>query len=290
MEQEGIMAKICFVAVILLAATTSVKAQATENNEQCTGESHEITFEAYNEEELRKKLEDIFTPILINNPNAELSISSGFDRNGANNPSVSFSTENEATDIATTDPITTENQESPSDFSNATSANTSLATATVDPSTVIGEDTLSTADLPEACGGVIYNQTCYEAIIRDRSVYYPSGAKSACKAKGWEIADIYDASHYDIIVNYILEEILVPPFFTKIYLWTGMTYKENQVVLSTGRNITLPDRVWCSDCPHKNDASFFHIRIWVDYSPVIAFGGLQNWRDVRIRGVLCRIP
>nr|XP_039258426.1 uncharacterized protein LOC120334972 isoform X2 [Styela clava] len=236
MEQEGIMAKICFVAVILLVATTSVIAQATENNEQCTGESHEITFEANNEEELRKKLEDIFTPILTNNPNADLSISLDLDQNGAKYPS-----------------------------------------------TTTQQDTTT-------CIGVTHNSTCYVVIYNNRTSYYLSGAESACKAQGWVIADIFDASHYDIIVNYIRKRILISHFFPSIFLWTGMTYKENQVVLTMGENITLPDRIWFPDYPYKNDASRSLIRIWVDVDPKSKTQGLQNWLIAYSYGVLCRVP
>nr|XP_039264640.1 uncharacterized protein LOC120340447 [Styela clava] len=79
---------------------------------------------------------------------------------------------------------------------------------------------------------VTYKKKCYRAVVYDvRNVTFHD-AKAICKSMNGKPANIYDLKHYQLLLPYLRS--LIPAGQTWIYIWTGMEYKNNQLLLSNG--------------------------------------------------------
>nr|XP_039255172.1 uncharacterized protein LOC120332036 [Styela clava] len=92
--------------------------------------------------------------------------------------------------------------------------------------------------------GVTYNSKLFRAVVYDDAYKVDvNDAPSICKSLNYgKPANIYDLAHYQLLLPYL--RLLIADGWTKINLWTGMGYKNNQLLLSSGRPITIATEVW----------------------------------------------
>nr|XP_039270488.1 uncharacterized protein LOC120345142 [Styela clava] len=100
-------------------------------------------------------------------------------------------------------------------------------------------------------------------------------------------ANIYDLAHYQLLRTYFRS--LIPAVWARIDIWTGMEYKNNQLLLSSGDPITMATEVWYPGYP-RFDASFTNVAVGVNEAPEYEDQGMYNhlpsWS---LHGVICEI-
>ncbi|XP_077968730.1 uncharacterized protein LOC120345142 [Styela clava] len=98
-------------------------------------------------------------------------------------------------------------------------------------------------------------------------------------------ANIYDLAHYKWLLPHI--RLLIPAEW--ISIWTGMEYKNNQLLLSSGGPTTIATEVWYPGYP-KSDASWTNVGVDVNKDPESASQGMFNEKPSGPRyGVICEI-
>nr|XP_039274217.1 uncharacterized protein LOC120348156 [Styela clava] len=168
-------------------------------------------------------------------------------RNQTENEST---TENTTPVIATTQGLSTKETET-------TTENTTPVIAT-------------TQGLPTKECGFIYKLKCFRAIVYDTRNVSLSVAESICKNK---LANIYDITHYQLLRDYLRP--MIPDWWPRIGIRTGMTYKNGQKYSTTGQPISMPPEVWYPGTPHI-DASYTTVGVGVSRDPEYAYQGVYN--------------
>nr|XP_039258294.1 uncharacterized protein LOC120334847 [Styela clava] len=100
-------------------------------------------------------------------------------------------------------------------------------------------------------------------------------------------ANIYDLKHYQLLLPYLRS--LMPAGQKWIGIWTGIEYKNNQLLLSGGKPITIATEVWYPSFP-VSDASWNNVGVYVNKDPEDAIQGMFNIAPSYNRnGVICEI-
>nr|XP_039255400.1 uncharacterized protein LOC120332263 [Styela clava] len=134
-----------------------------------------------------------------------------------------------------------------------------------------------------------YDSKCFRLVVYDAWNVTFNDAESICKLMyNGKPANIYDLTHYLILLSHMRP--LIPTGQTYTYIWTGMEYKNNQLLLSSGRNITLATEVWYPGLLHP-DASSTNVAVIVyKYSENTLDRGLYNGPpSSATNGVICEI-
>ncbi|XP_077968732.1 uncharacterized protein LOC120345114 [Styela clava] len=98
-------------------------------------------------------------------------------------------------------------------------------------------------------------------------------------------ANIYDLAHYKWLLPHL--RLLIPAEW--ISIWTGMEYKNNQLLLSSGGPITIATEVWYPNYP-ITAASRTNVVVLVNMDPEYAFQGMFNVPPYdSFHGVICEI-
>ncbi|XP_077976231.1 uncharacterized protein LOC120341307 [Styela clava] len=141
---------------------------------------------------------------------------------------------------------------------------------------------------------VTYKKKCYRAVVYDvRNVTF-TDAKAICKSKNGKPANIYDLKHYQLLLPYLRSPIPGGgwPYIAGqilMRIWTGMEYKNNQLLLSNGKPITIATEVWFPDYPSP-EASRTNVGVVVDKDPEYADQGMFNRSPSHsFHGVICEI-
>ncbi|XP_077976171.1 uncharacterized protein LOC144432034 [Styela clava] len=134
---------------------------------------------------------------------------------------------------------------------------------------------------------VTYKKKCYRAVVYDVANVTFTDAKAICKSMNGKAANIYDLKHYQLLIPYLRS--LIPAGEPGMYIWTGMEYKNNQLLLSNGRPITIATEVWHPSYP-GSEASRTNVGVGVDKDPESAYQGMFNVPpSYRTYGVICEI-
>ncbi|XP_077969343.1 uncharacterized protein LOC120344921 [Styela clava] len=136
--------------------------------------------------------------------------------------------------------------------------------------------------------GVVYNSKCYRAVVYKTDNVTFNVTEPICKSFNYgKPANIHDLMHYLLLRTYLLS--VIPDGMSGIDVWTGMEYKNNQLLLPNGGAVTLPPEVWHPGYP-KSDASHTNVVIAVNKDPDYEFQGVFNggpfWEEF---GVICEI-
>ncbi|XP_077976375.1 uncharacterized protein LOC120340448 [Styela clava] len=134
---------------------------------------------------------------------------------------------------------------------------------------------------------VTYKKKCYRAVAYDVTNVNFNDAKAICKSMNGKPANIYDLKHYQLMLPYLRS--LIPGGWGLIDIWTGMEYKNNQLLLSNGRPITIATEVWYPKSP-GSEASWTNVGVYVDKDPENAYQGMINkYPSSSFHGVICEI-
>ncbi|XP_039249132.2 uncharacterized protein LOC120326844 isoform X2 [Styela clava] len=134
---------------------------------------------------------------------------------------------------------------------------------------------------------VTYNSRCYRVLLYDTKNVTFNDAESICKStNNGNPANIYDFDVYKLLFTHVRSVISDR---TRTSLWTGMEYKNNQLLLSSGGAVTLPTEVWYPHHP-KNISSHTNVSVHVQKDPGAKNQGILNVAPTQEkRGVFCEI-
>nr|XP_039258175.1 uncharacterized protein LOC120334743 [Styela clava] len=134
---------------------------------------------------------------------------------------------------------------------------------------------------------VTYKEKCFQAVVYDVWNITFNNAEPTCESMNGKPANIYDLKHYQLLLPYLRS--LMPACRTYIYIWTGMEYKNNQLLLSNGRPITIATEVWVPNYP-VSEASWTNVGVRVNKDPGYAYQGMINDPpSYTNNGVICEI-
>ncbi|XP_077975502.1 uncharacterized protein LOC120332253 [Styela clava] len=133
---------------------------------------------------------------------------------------------------------------------------------------------------------VKYDSKCFRIVVYGTLNVTFNDSESICKSMNiGEPANIYNLTHLQLLLTHLRP--LIPAGWTWIGIWTGMVYKNNQLLLSSGGSITLATEVWYPDFPDP-DASYTNVGVAVFKDPT--YQGIFNETPTfSIHGVICEI-
>nr|XP_039253900.1 uncharacterized protein LOC120330966 [Styela clava] len=134
---------------------------------------------------------------------------------------------------------------------------------------------------------VTYKKKCYRAVVYDvRNVTFHD-AKAICKSMNGKPANIYDLKHYQLLLPHLRS--VIPAGRTWMWFWTGMKYKNNQLLLFGGKPITIATEVLHPYYP-RSYASLTNVAVGINKDPEDARQGMLNYLpSLSIHGVICEI-
>ncbi|XP_077969258.1 uncharacterized protein LOC144422991 [Styela clava] len=90
---------------------------------------------------------------------------------------------------------------------------------------------------------ITYKSKCFRIVVYStRNVTFNDG-KPICKSmNNGKPANIYDLTHFQLLARYLRS--LISAGGRHIQIWTGMEYKNNQLLLSSGEPITIATEKW----------------------------------------------
>ncbi|XP_039248842.2 uncharacterized protein LOC120326589 isoform X2 [Styela clava] len=100
---------------------------------------------------------------------------------------------------------------------------------------------------------VTYKKKCYRIVVYDRQNINLNKAESICKSMNGKLANIYDLKHYQLLRTH--QRSMIPAGRSGIATWTGMKYKNNQLLLSSGEPITIAKEVWFYTFPESTTSN-----------------------------------
>nr|XP_039250115.1 uncharacterized protein LOC120327820 [Styela clava] len=140
--------------------------------------------------------------------------------------------------------------------------------------------------LPENCD-VIFDQKCFRVIVYPTQNITLPIAKSICSNMGRNLANVYNEDHYRMLMSYMRAKIY--PEISYFSVWTGMTFENDRIHLTSGEPSTLPTSVWYPNLP-VNFKGINYIGIDVNRNPNALNQGLFNaLPNNEYHGALCEL-
>nr|XP_039249131.1 uncharacterized protein LOC120326844 isoform X1 [Styela clava] len=132
---------------------------------------------------------------------------------------------------------------------------------------------------------VLYNSRCYRVLLYDTKNVTFNDAKLICESMNdGKPANMYDFAVYKLLLTHVRSVIS-----GGTSIWTGMEYKNNQLLLSSGGAVTLPTEVWLPHYP-KSTASRRNVAVYVKKNSDEKDQGILNVAPIQEkRGVFCEI-
>nr|XP_039264565.1 uncharacterized protein LOC120340387 [Styela clava] len=135
---------------------------------------------------------------------------------------------------------------------------------------------------------VIYDSKCFQIVAYETGNVTFTDVEPTCKSKNiGKLANIHDLAHYKLLVSYIRS--LIPAGRSDIYIWTGMEYKNNKLLLNDGRPYTIATNVWYPGHP-SSAAPRTSVAIYLRKDPGYAYQGMfsehPSWTK---HGVICEM-
>nr|XP_039274080.1 uncharacterized protein LOC120348037 [Styela clava] len=130
--------------------------------------------------------------------------------------------------------------------------------------------------------GVVYNSSCFQAIVYDVKNVSSSDAESLCENK---LANIYDVTHYNLLRDYLRS--IIPDGLAGVFVRTGMTYKNDQLYSTMGQAMFLPTEVWYPDHPSSH-ATYTIVVVLVKRNQEDKYQGIfNNSPSQHYNGAIC---
>ncbi|XP_077968519.1 uncharacterized protein LOC144422686 isoform X2 [Styela clava] len=135
---------------------------------------------------------------------------------------------------------------------------------------------------------VTYKTKCFRAVVYGTDNVTFNDAEPICKSmNNGKPANIYDLALYQMLLPYLRS--MIPAGLSYIRVWTGMEYKNNQLLLSSGGPITIATEVWRPTHP-RTDASRTNVGISANKDPENEHQEMFNYSPSWfINGYLCEI-
>ncbi|XP_039269713.1 uncharacterized protein LOC120344517 [Styela clava] len=135
---------------------------------------------------------------------------------------------------------------------------------------------------------VTYKTKCFRIVVYDTRNVTFNDAQPICKSmNNGKLANIYDLAHYQSLRTYLRS--LIPASSTYKAIWTGMQYKNNQLLLSSGEPTSIATEVWYPGYP-KSDASWTNVGVDVNKDPEFSRQGMFNEQpSYSLHGIICEI-
>ncbi|XP_077974661.1 uncharacterized protein LOC120329604 [Styela clava] len=144
-------------------------------------------------------------------------------------------------------------------------------------SVIVATQGLST----EECG-LFYNSKCFQAIVYKARNVSLSVAETLC---GNKLANIYDVTHYNLVLDYLRS--MIPDGRSWIWIRAGMTYKNGQLYSTTGQAMSLSAQVWRENYPNS-DASYTTVVVDVNQDSKDEDQGIYNTPTSNVyHGAIC---
>ncbi|XP_077973559.1 uncharacterized protein LOC120334796 [Styela clava] len=136
---------------------------------------------------------------------------------------------------------------------------------------------------------VKYDSKCFRSVVYAEANVTFNVGKFICKSmNNGKPANIYDLAHLQMLLS-DLRSLKADAGRKYIRVWTGMEYKDNQLLLSSGEPITIATGFWHVHYPTTN-ASLTNVILYVDEDPVSVHQGISDISlSARCHGVICEI-
>ncbi|XP_039254338.2 uncharacterized protein LOC120331329 [Styela clava] len=132
-----------------------------------------------------------------------------------------------------------------------------------------------------------YNSKCFRTVVYATANVTFNNAEPICKSINGKLANIYDLAHLQLLFPHL--RLLIPAGQEWIQIWTGMEFKNEQLLLSNGEAITLTE-AWLPNFPKKYDsaASYTNVALYV-YPGMDSEGIFNDPPTIPQYGVICEI-
>ncbi|XP_039265808.2 uncharacterized protein LOC120341382 [Styela clava] len=135
--------------------------------------------------------------------------------------------------------------------------------------------------------GVIYDSKCFRSVLYNVTNVTFVDAEPICKSMNYGIpANIYDLAHYQLVLPYLRS--LIPVGEESAHIWTGLEYKNNQLLLSNGGPFIIETEVWNPTFP-KNTTWRTNVALRIDNIPNRSQGIYNTPPTADTAGVICEI-
>nr|XP_039265910.1 uncharacterized protein LOC120341469 [Styela clava] len=313
---------VCLGGVFAIDISMNIQLGSKSVSDSC---DEQATITASSEEELRDKLTKKLESVLMQNPDAEITISTQINVNGqihstkitnsditsTTGGAIDISTENVATTVAlltTGDVIAHTMGDVITEFD--TRSVTSIAPSTFESTTPLKDQSteteMITEEQKETTSDVVTDSTMAEATTEDAttepnicdityrskrfyivmrsSVSFEYG-KSLC---GDKLANIYTLDHFKQLTNCL--RLKIPSERAWVKVWTGLTYKDDTLQLSSGQRIDLSKEVWRPGYPERlsNYVLSTNVAVKVKNDTISHDQGIYNClRCNKLHGAIC---
>ncbi|XP_077971414.1 uncharacterized protein LOC144425732 [Styela clava] len=301
------MASVYFIFLFLLAGSTSV---ATSLVETCDGQITNVDISFESEEDLRNQLTEHFISLLTRNPrllHSEVTIQTELAHILGNTESKTESPHNSTTGNLTTTPkhvgstgkvetadsskiLPTSDKLTVSPLFSAvddteTKFVTSGVTSNFETSTYFTTTSVALTTLSEC--DFTFDGKCFKIVNPEPN--YKSNfdkAKSLCKSCSMSMGNIYSLEHYNKIQKYIRDYILNSGSIGNLFLWTGMRYRNKEILQTSGTKSKLSN--WHINWPNT-EKHYENIVICVDRNANEEKQGILNYLPTKtsVNGALC---
>ncbi|XP_039269602.2 uncharacterized protein LOC120344440 [Styela clava] len=136
---------------------------------------------------------------------------------------------------------------------------------------------------------ITYNSKCYRVVVYDTLNVTFTHAESICKSmNNGEPSNIYDFQHFNVSLSYLSSLVTARRKFVSI--WTGMEYKNNQLLLSDGKSHSLPAEVWSYPTNPSPDVSLTNVVVAAREGSGRLYQGMSNNKpSATTYGVMCEV-
>nr|XP_039262278.1 uncharacterized protein LOC120338357 [Styela clava] len=119
---------------------------------------------------------------------------------------------------------------------------------------------------------VMYKSKCFKYIPASYAVDQKyDAAKGLCEGIGGKLANIYDVTHYKLIESYLRSKLQ----WSLFYVWTGLTYRNNKLFLTTGEEVTFPIEYWYGKTTNQgSDPTWTRTHLYVSKDPNSGLKGI----------------
>ncbi|XP_077969371.1 uncharacterized protein LOC120345060 [Styela clava] len=128
---------------------------------------------------------------------------------------------------------------------------------------------------------VTYKTKCFRVVVYRTDLVTLNDAEKTCKSRNGKPANIYDLAHYQSLLSYLRS--IIPAGEESIDIWTGMEYKNDQLLQASGEPSTIATEVWFPKYPITH-ASYTNVVVQVNKDPESSRQGIY-----KSPGVICEI-
>ncbi|XP_077969131.1 uncharacterized protein LOC144422949 [Styela clava] len=135
---------------------------------------------------------------------------------------------------------------------------------------------------------VTYKSKCYRIVRYSKNNVTFNNAESICKSRNnGKLANIYDLTQYQLLLPYLRPKAATGWAWYSV--WTGMKYKNNQLLEASNQPSSLPKEVWHPNYP-LSDGNNANVAVAVYKDSKGLIEGMHNLTPVTpIHGAICEL-